>query len=61
EIEVRLSGEDSGRGIFSHRHSRLVDQVTEKSLDSSYSLVLWEGHFGDFANGAQIMIDQFIA
>ncbi|MDF0607660.1 2-oxoglutarate dehydrogenase E1 component [Wolbachia endosymbiont of Onchocerca gibsoni] len=94
-IEVRLSGQDSGRGTFSHRHSKLVDQVTEEvftplngiskeqahfevidstlseyavmgfeygySLDSPYSLVLWEGQFGDFANGAQIMIDQFIA
>ncbi|QCB62097.1 2-oxoglutarate dehydrogenase E1 component [Wolbachia endosymbiont of Brugia malayi] len=94
-IGVRLSGQDSGRGTFSHRHSRLVDQVTEEafiplnninkeqahfevidsalseyavmgfeygySLDSPYSLVLWEGQFGDFANGAQIMIDQFIA
>ncbi|WP_025264158.1 2-oxoglutarate dehydrogenase E1 component [Wolbachia endosymbiont of Onchocerca volvulus] len=94
-IEVRLSGQDSGRGTFSHRHSKLVDQVTEEvftplndinkeqahfevidstlseyavmgfeygySLDSPYSLVLWEGQFGDFANGAQIIIDQFIA
>ncbi|QKX03363.1 2-oxoglutarate dehydrogenase E1 component [Wolbachia endosymbiont of Litomosoides sigmodontis] len=94
-IGVRLSGQDSSRGTFSHRHSRLIDQVTEEvfvplnninkeqahfevidstlseyavmgfeygySLDSPYSLVLWEGQFGDFANGAQIMIDQFIA
>ncbi|WP_168463950.1 2-oxoglutarate dehydrogenase E1 component [Wolbachia endosymbiont of Ctenocephalides felis wCfeT] len=93
--EVRLSGQDSGRGTFSHRHSKLIDQETEEtfvplnninekqarfevidsalseyavmgfeygySLDSPYSLVLWEGQFGDFANGAQIMIDQFIA
>jgi 2-oxoglutarate dehydrogenase E1 component len=94
-IGIRLSGQDSGRGTFSHRHARLVDQITEEtfvplnningnqahlevidsslseyavmgfeygySLDSPYSLVLWEGQFGDFANGAQIMIDQFIA
>ena len=94
-IEVRLSGQDSGRGTFSQRHSRLIDQATEEvfiplnhinekqarfevidsplseyavmgfeygySLDSPNSLVLWEGQFGDFVNGAQIMIDQFIS
>ncbi len=90
---VRLSGQDSGRGTFSHRHAVWVDQKTERkhvplstlphgkfevydSTLSEYgvlgfeygfamadprSLVLWEGQFGDFANGAQIMIDQFIA
>jgi 2-oxoglutarate dehydrogenase E1 component len=90
---VRLSGQDSGRGTFSHRHSVWVDQNTEAKyiplstvphgafevLDSPLSeygvlgfeygyamadpksLVLWEAQFGDFANGAQIIIDQYIA
>ena len=91
---VRLSGQDSGRGTFSQRHSVLVDQTTETKyiplnhvaaeqarfevIDSplneagvlgfeyGYSsaepnaLVLWEAQFGDFANGAQVIIDQFI-
>ena len=91
--QVRLSGQDSGRGTFSQRHAVWVDQNTEAKyvplttvphgrfevLDSPLSeygvlgfeygyamadpkaLVLWEAQFGDFANGAQIMIDQFIA
>ncbi|HEX7820310.1 MAG TPA: 2-oxoglutarate dehydrogenase E1 component [Sphingobium sp.] len=90
---VRLSGQDSGRGTFSQRHSVWVDQDTEaryvplstvphgrfEVLDSTLSeygvlgfeygfamadpktLVLWEAQFGDFANGAQIIIDQYIA
>ncbi len=91
---VRLSGQDSGRGTFSQRHSVLVDQVNEQkyvplnhvadgqarfevidsplneaavlgfeygySLAEPNALVLWEAQFGDFANGAQVIIDQFI-
>jgi 2-oxoglutarate dehydrogenase E1 component len=92
---VRLSGQDAGRGTFSHRHAVLVDQATEQRfiplnsisgdqakfevIDSNLSefavlgyeygyscaepkgLVLWEGQFGDFVNGAQVIIDQFIS
>ncbi len=91
---VRLSGQDSGRGTFSQRHSVFVDQKTEDRyvpldnlpdsarfdvLDSPLSeagvlgfeygyslaepdeLVLWEAQFGDFANGAQVIFDQFIS
>ena len=91
---VRLSGQDSGRGTFSQRHSVLVDQNNEQkyiplnhvaegqahyevidsplseagvlgfeygySLAEPNALVLWEAQFGDFANGAQVIIDQFI-
>jgi len=91
---IRLSGQDSRRGTFSHRHSTLVDfETTEEhvplstlasgdtnlwiydSLLSEYAvlgfeygysitnrdaLVIWEAQFGDFANGAQIIIDQFL-
>ena len=92
---VRLSGQDSGRGTFSQRHSVLVDQEDETrfaplshigegqgkfevidsllseagvlgyeygySLAEPKALVLWEAQFGDFANGAQVIIDQFLA
>jgi len=92
---IRLSGQDSRRGTFSHRHIEVTDHRNEnkfmplKSLESKNSvfsswnsplsefavmgfdygfslsdpktLVLWEGQFGDFVNGAQIVIDQFIA
>ncbi|MBX9662163.1 2-oxoglutarate dehydrogenase E1 component, partial [Novosphingobium sp.] len=92
-FNVRLSGQDSGRGTFSQRHAVWVDQTDERKYvplttlphgkfevhDSPLSeygvlgfeygyasadpktLVLWEAQFGDFANGAQIVIDQYIA
>jgi len=92
---VRLTGQDSGRGTFFHRHAVLHDQNTDavwiplqhitepqprvQVIDSVLSeeavmgfeygyattdpdsLVAWEGQYGDFANGAQVIIDQFIS
>jgi 2-oxoglutarate dehydrogenase E1 component len=91
---IRLSGQDSRRGTFSHRHSAVYDLRTRAryiplknlsknqasfcvynsplseaavlgfdygySLDSPEMLVIWEAQFGDFANGAQTQIDQYI-
>ena len=91
---IRLSGQDSERGTFSHRHAvwydskdrtryvpllnmedrqgqfcvynSLLSEAAVLAFDYGYSLdypsmlAIWEAQFGDFANGAQVIIDQFI-
>jgi 2-oxoglutarate dehydrogenase E1 component len=91
---VRLSGQDSCRGTFSHRHASVIHQATGEefmpfwqigtdgayfqaydsllseaavlgfeygySLVAPHCLAIWEAQFGDFTNGAQVIIDQFI-
>ncbi len=94
-VPIRLTGQDSERGTFAHRHAVLHDVKTGEtytpmqyvpgaqasfeihnsplsenaclgfeygySITESDALVIWEAQFGDFANGAQVVIDQFIA
>ena len=93
-IPIRLTGQDTERGTFSHRHAVLHDAVSNEthvplqrldaaaaafeiynsplseyaalafehgySIAAPEALVLWEAQFGDFINGAQIVVDQFI-
>lgn len=94
-IRIRLTGQDSRRGTFNHRHAALIDvrksdaymplahiaedqaefiavdtplsEAAAMGFEYGYSrefpdaMVLWEAQFGDFANGAQIIIDQFVS
>ncbi len=93
---IRISGQDSRRGTFNHRHATLTDNLSGNphtpladlarksdcrfsvynsmlseaavlgfeygySVETPDDLTVWEAQFGDFANGAQVIIDQFIA
>jgi 2-oxoglutarate decarboxylase len=94
-VPIRLTGQDTERGTFSHRHFVLHDPKTGEtcapiqrltgalapmevhnsplselatmgfeygySVAAPEALVLWEGQFGDFVNGAQVIVDQFVA